>query len=375
MGKPRVTMQDIANKVGITKMTVSRYFNAPHNVAKATGDKIRQAVDFLGFVPSRVPAMLAQSSSKAIGAVIPSFSNMVFADVIRGIEKEAQAHNYTVLIMHSGYNMEAEERQIAELLSYQIDGIILTEPQHTDLTRRRLNAMNVPCAETMSLPAQPIDMAAGLDHREAMYRCTKTLLEQGRRQPIYIGVRMDIRTWQRQEGYEQAMREYGLTPFIMDSCERSTFTMAGSLMREALKSCPKLDAVLCTNDDVAVGTLLACQALKLRVPEDTAILGYNGLNIGSATVPQLCSIATPRVAMGRMAVRLLLERFNAQEPADASAAAPQPRRIKLPYCITGGQTVTAAELAALRADADLLRHELTPDPLLPEQLFEGIELL
>ena len=74
MGKPRVTMQDIANKVGITKMTVSRYFNTPHNVAKATGDKIRQAVDFLGFVPSRVPAMLAQSSSKAIGAVIPSFS-------------------------------------------------------------------------------------------------------------------------------------------------------------------------------------------------------------------------------------------------------------------------------------------------------------
>ena len=358
-------MQDIAKRLGITKMTVSRFLNNPSNVAKATGSKIQEAVDDLGFVPSRVPAMLSQDSSKAIGVVIPSFSNMVFADVIQGIETEAKIHDYTVLITHTGYNLNEEERQIAELISYQVDGIILTEPHHSALSRRRLAAMDIPCVETMSLPEDPIRHVVGLDHAEVMYRCTKALLSSGRRLPVYLGVRLDIRTMQRQQGYERAMREFGYQPFALDSEERSNFTLAGELMRKALDMQPQLDAVLATNDDIAVGAMLFCQAQGLSIPERISILGYNGLNIGSATIPTLCSICTPRFEIGRQAARILFDDFEAQRKlnsandgkttaaanADQVLAGKAPEKITLPYSISDGQSVTPAELAALKQSA------------------------
>lgn len=341
----RVTMTDIAQRLGITKMTVSRWINDPGSVAKKTGERIQAAIDEMGFVPSRVPTILANKNSRTIGVVIPSFSNMVSSALIHGLEQEAAAHGYTMLIVHTGYDKNTEEQQLRELLTYQVDGIVLTEPVHTELTVRRLQAMAVPCVETMSIPEHPIDLCVGLDHREAMYRCTKALLQSGRRLPLYIGVRLDIRTMHRQEGYTQAMREFGLKPFILDSDERSNFTMAGRLMREGLTLHPELDAVLATNDDVAVGAMLAAQAEGCKIPDDIAFLGYNGLNIAAATIPPLCSVHTPREEMGRRAMHLLIAKINEEE-------IPENERIqRMNFDITDGKTVTSAELSALKACA------------------------
>ncbi|MBO8414977.1 MAG: LacI family DNA-binding transcriptional regulator [Proteobacteria bacterium] len=341
----RVTMLDIAKRLGITKMTVSRFINDPGSVAKKTGERIKAAIDELGFVPSRVPTILSNKNSRTIGVLIPSFSNMVFAELIHGLELEAAAKGYTMLIMHTGYDENAEEQQIRELLSYQVDGLVLSEPLHSELTVRRLQAMSVPCVETMSIPEHPIDLCVGLDHRDIMYSCTKALLQSGRRLPLYIGVRLDIRTMHRQEGYEKAMREFGLTPFVLDSDERSNFTMAGRLLREGLTQHPELDAVLATNDDVAVGAMLSCQAAGCKIPDDIAFLGYNGLNIAAATIPPLCSVRTPREEMGRRAMRLLISKINEEE------IAPEQRLQRMNFDITEGKTVTAAEFAALKACA------------------------
>ncbi len=350
MKKNRVTMQDVAKRLGITKMTVSRFLNKPSSVAAATATKIQNAVNELGFVPSRVPAMLAQDSSKALGVVIPSFSNMVFADMIQGIEDAARAQDFSVLIAHSGYSQPLEERLIADLLSYQVDGLILTEPEHSELTCRRIKAMAVPCVETMSIPSAPLQHAIGLNHRSVMRHCTKALLDSGRLQPVYFGVRLDIRTMQRQQGYEDAMREYGLTPCVLDSEERSNFTLASKLMQECLIRYPHADAILTTNDDIAVGAMLACQSRGIKIPDDIAILGYNGLNIGSATIPMLCSIGTPRYEIGRQAVALLLQ--NLQEHDMPS------QNIILPYSITAGHSVTPAELQNLQQSAQLYAKSL-----------------
>lgn len=336
-------MQDIANKLGITKMTVSRYLSNPSSVSQATGEKIQSAVDELGFVPSRVPSILANKSSRSVGVLIPSFSNMVFADLIHGLEEEARAHDYTLLIMHTGYDQEAEERQVEAMLSYQVDGIVLTEPQHSARTLKRLEAMAVPCVETMSLPMEPVDLAVGLNHRELMYRCTRALLCCGRKMPLYLGVRLDIRTMQRQEGYTRAMEEFGYQPFVLDSDARSNFTMAGSLMLQALQLRPEVDAVLATNDDVAVGAMMACQSLRISIPDRISILGYNGLNVSAATIPPLCSIRTPRAEMGRLAMQMLLQKIRGHSPA--------PRVVSLTCDITPGRTVTKAEFSALQQAA------------------------
>ena len=83
-------------------------------------------------------------------------------------------------------------------------------------------------------------------------------------------------------------------------------TLGRKLLEAALLECPALDGIFCTNDDIAVGTILACNALKINVPESISIIGYNNLDIGQAITPTLTSIYTPRYEIGEKSAELLL---------------------------------------------------------------------
>lgn len=84
--KKRPTLQDIADRVGVTKMTVSRCLRDPAQVSEAIREKVEQAVEDLGYIPNRAPDILSNAKSNAIGVLVPSLTNQVFAEVIRGIE-------------------------------------------------------------------------------------------------------------------------------------------------------------------------------------------------------------------------------------------------------------------------------------------------
>lgn len=118
--KTRTTLQDVADQVGVTKMTVSRYMRNPESVAEKTRAKIATAIEEMGYIENRAPpAMLSKSSSKAIGILLPSLSNQIFASFVQGIEMVTKANGYETLLAHFSYDELEEERKIASLLSYQ----------------------------------------------------------------------------------------------------------------------------------------------------------------------------------------------------------------------------------------------------------------
>jgi LacI family gluconate utilization system Gnt-I transcriptional repressor len=118
------------------------------------------------------------------------------------------------------------------------------------------------------------------------------------------------------EGYYQAMTDVGLTGQHLLTEQSSSFTLGGQLLDQALVRYPDLDGLFCTNDDLAVGALLQCQAKWLPVPQQIAIAGCNALDIGHAMTPKLASIATPREAIGREAATMLLARLSGQPLPD-----------------------------------------------------------
>ena len=317
MSRPRrVTLQDIADQLGITKMTVSRYLRAPDSVALKTREKIARTIEELGYIHSRVPGILSKAASKTVGIVIPSLSNQVFADLIRGIENVTEAAGYSTLIVHTGYDPLCEEEKVALLLSYQVDALVLTQTNHTAKTRQRLSRAGVPVVETMELPQEPLDMAVGLDHTQAAFDVVSSMIKIGKRQVIYMAARMDPRTLLRQQGYERAMASARLTPIVIASNAHSSFTLGVTLMAQALADYPLTDGVLCTNDDLAVGAMLHCQQMNRDIPQDISIVGYNALNIGQTMAPKLTSVITPRQAMGEKCAKLLLARLCNEEPAE-----------------------------------------------------------
>src|SRR5689334_3010286 len=167
MKKKRPVLQDVADRVGITKMTVSRYLRNPEQVSVALRDKIAVALDELGYIPNRAPDMLSNATSRAIGVLLPSLTNQVFADVLRGIEAVTDEANYQTLVAHFGYNPQKEELQLRSLLGWNIDGVILTERTHTPGTLRMLEVAGIPVIEMMDSVTPCLDMAVGFDNVEA----------------------------------------------------------------------------------------------------------------------------------------------------------------------------------------------------------------
>ncbi|MCI6797071.1 MAG: LacI family DNA-binding transcriptional regulator [Succinatimonas sp.] len=291
-------------------MTISRYFNDPDSVALKTREKIQKAIEDTGFIPTRVPTIMSSSSSHTLGLVIPSFSNGVFSEVIDAVDESCRKAGYGLLLMHSSYDPKIEEDQVASLLSYQVDSIILCDTVHTELTRKRLEKSGIPVAELLSLADQPLGINMGIDYEQIFYKVTKILIECGRKHPAYFGVRMDPRTLIRRNGYLQAVKEAGLQELSFSSSNRSNFALGRDMMLNALKEHPDLDAVLCTNDDVGVGALIACQALNIKVPEQVAVIGCNGLKFCDAAMPKLCSIKTPRYELAQEAVAEILKQLE-----------------------------------------------------------------
>ncbi|CAM2810493.1 LacI family DNA-binding transcriptional regulator [Vibrio rarus] len=308
--KNRPTLQDVADLVGITKMTVSRYLRNPESVAEKTGQKIAQALEDIGYIENRAPAMLSKSSSKAIGVLLPSLSNQIFASFVQGVEKVTKERGYEILIAHFGYDEDEEERKIASLLAYQVDGLILTESHHTKRTLQMIKNANVPVVETMELPDNPIDIAVGMDHAQAAYMAVKTLINAGRKSIAYFGARLDTRTKLRMQGYDKALQEAGLELKHILTTERSSSLLSSALLDKALHTYPDLDGVFCTNDDIAIGTILSAQQRGIEVPTQLSVIGYNALDLGQAIRPRLSSIKTPRYEIGATSADLLIQRLQ-----------------------------------------------------------------
>lgn len=331
----RITLEDIAQKVGVTKMTVSRYLKNPKTVAQNTGLKIKAVIDEVGYVPNRAPVMLSQASTKTIGLAVSSFSNLLFSDLIEGVEERASEYGYDVLIAHTSYKEENEERKVMQLLSYQVDAMILTEAQHTPLTLKSLKTTNIPVVELMSLLDKSIDMNIGYDHVKIAYASIKGLIDSGRKNIAYLSARLDKRNMDRQYGYELACREAQLDTYVFGSSERSNFSRGADMMRKALHDVPNLDAIFCTNDDVAIGAMIACVEMGIKVPDQIAVLGYNGLNIGTTTIPKLTSVITARKEMGKMAIDFIIQRIKREGPISP--------KIELFPMLSLGETLKAEE--------------------------------
>ncbi|MEP4546112.1 MAG: gluconate operon transcriptional repressor GntR [Saccharospirillum sp.] len=306
----RPTLQDIADRVGATKMTVSRCLRTPDAVSENLRQRIFAAAEELGYIPNRGPDMLSRSTSRAIGVLLPSLTNQVFADVIMGIEKVTEPAGYHLMMSHYGYSIETEERSLASLLSYNVDGVILSESQHTQRTIRMLDTAGIPAVEIMDSRTRPFQQAVGFDNVEASYDMVCEMIRRGRQQVLYLAVRLDARTLQRQEGYQRAMAEHGLTPQTLRITSRSSYSVGASLMASVLEEYPETDGIFCTNDDVAVGAYFECMKRGVKVPEQMAIAGFHGHDVGQVMSPRLASVITPREAVGERAAYELMGRIQ-----------------------------------------------------------------
>lgn len=315
----KITLVDVAQAAAVSPITVSRVINQPEKVSEQVRLKVQKAIDELGYIPNQNASSLASSRSGIIGVAIPSLSNVVFTDVLRGIYKVMGAAGYKVLLVDTHYSPLEEEKMVRTLLSQSPEGLIITGGDQTHACDQLLRKAHIPLVQIMELLANPIDMNIGFSHHLAGADVVAHLLAQGYRRIGFIGARMDPRVQQRIRGYSEALvrAELFAASLIATSPEPSSIALGGELFKNLMAANQgNIDAVFCANDDLALGALFEAQRMNIAIPQQLAICGFNDIEAAAFVNPSLTSVAVGRYEMGVKAAELIIQSLNKQPPVE-----------------------------------------------------------
>lgn len=308
-----VGLKDVARIAGVSVSTVSRVLTASPLVNEDTRARVQQAIDALGYRPSRVARRLRRDPARAslIGLVVPDIQNPFFADVVRGVEGVARRHGYVVFLGNSDEDRETERRHLELMRAESVDGLILPPSAEAEPEVTALAGAGVPvvCVDRR-LGGDVLDTVVA-DNVRGAYEAVAHLVRLGHRRIGFIGGRPGLSTsLERRQGYTEALDANGivLDPSLVREGDSRQAT-GRRLTRELLDLPSAPTALLVGNNLMTLGALEAIHLLELRIPEDVAIIGYDDMPWALALNPPLTAVRQPGYEMGRCAAELLLQRI------------------------------------------------------------------
>lgn len=318
-GGGRPTIADVARLAGVGAITVSRALRDPERVSGELRRQIDAAVLALGYIPDSNARALASARADVIGVLVPSLTNSVFAEVVRGIYLGLGDSPLQVQIGNTHYSGHEEERLLQVFLSQRPSALIVSGIDQTPAARLLLEKANCPVVQIMEIGPDPVDMMVGFSHFEGGRAATRHMIDAGYGNIGFIGARMDPRSKRRLAGYKAALEEADMFDqrLVTTTPTLSSVTLGRQLFHDALAGMPALDAVFCNNDDLAMGVLFECHRAGLDVPGRIGISGFNDLEMMQVAYPSLTSVRTHRFEIGRRAIAMALASIGGNRPAEA----------------------------------------------------------
>ncbi len=316
--KGRTTIADVAARAEVSPITVSRALREPARVSEPLRQRIDAAVRALNYVPDLHARALASARTNVVGVLIPSISNVVFADVLRGLHDRAESTDLQVQFSNTRYSLVEEERLIQLYLSQSPAAMIVVGIDQTPAAAEMLRQADLPVVQIMELGPDPFDMMVGLSQFDAGRALGEHLLSAGYRRIAFLAARLDPRSNRRMAGFRALMAEHGLDDdsLIVQTKAPSSVAMGCELLRQIMRQRPDVDAVFCNNDDIALGALFECQRMGIKVPEQLGIAGFNDFEMMAAAEPPITSVATERYEMGVTAMDMIARTIAGDPPAE-----------------------------------------------------------
>ena len=311
--KSALTLSEVARLAQVSEITASRVFRDNGYVSEATRARVKKAAELIGYVPNRIAGSLASARSNVVGVILPSLTNIVFPEVLRGVHAGIAGAELQPLLGITDYDPAAEERLIRSLLSWKPAAIIVAGFDHTPAARLMLERSGVRVAEIMDVDATPIDLAVGFSNRRAGVEIGRYLIGRGYRRFGYVGHdwRADLRARRRYDGLCEALQMSGLGVVAHAIAQSPSSAPSGAAMTaQLLSEAPDVDCIVFSNDDMAFGGLFHCMKAGVAVPEKVAVFGFNGLEIGEALPKPLSTVRSNRFEMGRAAILKLMDSID-----------------------------------------------------------------
>ncbi|MFZ7087252.1 LacI family DNA-binding transcriptional regulator [Curtobacterium sp. RRHDQ10] len=317
----RVTRTDVARYAGVSTSVVSYVVNeGPRPVAAATATRVREAIRVLGYRPNVSARALRTGSTRMLGLVVPELDNPLWSEIATQVERAAGARGYEVLISSSDGDPVVERDRIRTLSARQVDGLIVTSVE----TRPDLSAVadpGVPMVLLNTFSLVPDFASIGVDARRGAREATGHLVEHGHERVGLVIGRGGTSTEAREAGWRDALRAVELPD---GPIARTTFDRPGGYAA-GLRMFGDPDhprAVFVSSDMQAVGLLRALDELGLSVPDDVAVVSFDGTIEADYTTPQLTVVRQPVPAMSAAAVEWVLT-TGGQDTARRQLMAPE----------------------------------------------------
>lgn len=302
-----MTIKEIAEMANVSSATVSKILNGKDKyISEATRQRVLEIVEREGYISNAIAKSLKMKSTNTLGIIIPDVMNLFFSELARGIEDAAERKGYSVILCNSDNKTSKEERYIQVLQEKMVDGIILTASEQS--VSRSLKRRSTP----MVLLDRDIliDSNVGriiVDNKTGSYIATDHLIKKGCKNIGFISSdKVNKSSGERLKGYRKALIENNmeideskiyLHSYTIDTGYKGTMKLLEN---------NKLDGICCGNDLIAIGAIKALNEMKIKIPEEVKVVGFDDIQISQYIEPPLTTIKQPIYEMGEEAVKMLI---------------------------------------------------------------------
>jgi LacI family transcriptional regulator len=307
------TIRQVAERAGVSVATVSRVLNGNGYVGKETERRIRQAMEELNFEPNALARGLAGKKMHIISLVLPDITNPFFPELARAVEDVCRQHRFTLFLCNSDDQWQREKEYIEALKRRNTAGIIFATQSLVSADIQNLIDAQIPVIVLDRVIDRSACSVIRVNNMKGAEIGVRHLLEVGCRKIAHVYGPPEISTAkERMIGYEESVKAFPwYSPSLMVP---GYFTFEGGIQAVdvLLARHPDVDGIFCGNDMMAIGVLKALQRRGIRVPEQIAVCGFDGIKMSEIVEPELTTVAQPIYRMGSLAANALIRQIKGE---------------------------------------------------------------
>lgn len=294
--KKQITIYDISEEAGVSIATVSRVLNDSPKVSRKTKERVLDIIQASGYEPNAFARGLGTGSMKTIGILCADVADIYLANAVSYLERELRKEGFQTVLNCTGYSYEAKKDGVKRMENQRVDAIILVGSQYIEATERR-NQYILDAAKQV-----PVMLVNGYlkgnniycilsEDKEMFSEVTGQLLDRGRKNIVFLMREESYSGRKKKEGYQAAYAERGLVydpEMIIQFNEK--IDKVKDLLIEFYQEHPQIDAVVATDDELAVGALKFALQSGIEIPEKMEVVGCNNSVLSISCYPELSSV-------------------------------------------------------------------------------------
>jgi LacI family transcriptional regulator len=303
-------MKEVARRANVSVSTVSRVLANKEYVNEITREKVMRAAKELNYRPNAMAKGLKLGRSNAIALMIPSIENLIFPEIVRGVEDVARSRNFVLTLCNTDEDLETEKIYMQKLSNMGVDGMVIATMRADSNHLRKLHSDNFPIVLTSRHFDNSID-AVIIDNYSASFKAIEYLIVRGYKNiAIALGNKELPLYKERFRGYRDALSKHNIpfnSAFVMNEVDNTDSFYP--LCKNLLSHHKEIDCIFATNDIRAITCMRAIKDLGLNIPSDIGVMGFDDIKISSLVEPPLSTTNQQLYEIGSWAAKRLIDQI------------------------------------------------------------------